>query len=215
MCFVVRGKCFVVCVVRFDTNSIHDTISLQAGLPGSPVMPSGSTRSTRAGLGTRPSSCPNGLSSYRRSSSPLKARLPSSRQQLLQSLQKGGSAAIGLGRSAPPGDSHDAPEFYDEELEAEPARLGARPAVPPNAPLMPRSDDTWPRRGVHQQRVSTRRLRTTRSMVSDVREPASPTQEDFAWRVYEEGLAARELQDADQPLFMQAASRWRGERDST
>tara|TARA_B110001452_G_scaffold234296_1_gene212510 strand:+ start:1440 stop:1799 length:360 start_codon:yes stop_codon:yes gene_type:complete len=25
-------------------------------------------------------------------------------------------------------------EFYDEELEAEPARLGARSAVPPNAP---------------------------------------------------------------------------------
>ena len=82
------------------------------------------------------------------------------------------------------------------ELEAEPARLGAKLTVPPNAPLMPMADDTRPRRRVHQQRVSTRRLRTARSMVSDLREPASPTtQEDFAWQ-------ALSLQGADQPLFM-------------
>lgn len=97
--------------------------------------------------------------------------------------------------------SHDSPrsEFYDEELEAAPERLGAVPAVPPNAPLLRSAVDSPLPRRLRRQRVSARhRMIAGRSMVSDIIEADFPLHTQATFHV------PRSLKDDSKPLFMRA-----------
>ena len=167
--------------------------------PGSPAFGGGSMRA--AGLaGTRPSSCPKSLSSYTGSSSPTSHRQALS--EIMRAMQKNSAEAIEVkGTLAGTSDGAPRSEFYDEELEAEPARLGARPAVPPNAPLMTSGVDARFGRRVPRQRISTRRHTLTRSLTGDVGSPP-PMHEEWD-RGDDDALP--QADDDSRPLFLRYA----------
>ena len=123
---------------------------------------------------------------------------------MLAMRAKNSAGAVDVARTLA-GTSDDAPrsEFYDEELEAEPARLGARPAVPPNAPLMMR-DEPWTGvnarfgRRVPRQRIPMRRRTLTRSLDGEVGSPP-PMHEEWDCGDVD---ALPQADDDPRPLFL-------------